>query len=642
MGDIARFVSDEKKPSVLAALASDQNLGADRRLAAQLRIITDTQQALELLPQLIGHSLNLKACVNILVKKESKDKLLNVVLRREFNSSARLLALRGLRALKAHDELKRVVETEDVPYRIRRMAAEALYNSPLDVDTASMLLRFFDAQRNHGHSRLLERRAFVNYILGQNEEAIKLLDQLFTVREKSAWALGVYAHCLQRLGRLDESLTKYTEALELKPHASFERCQRAFIYWTRDDLDRALEDVEQSKCYSVPKWFQPYGAEILCSGGRLKEAQIWLDTAVKDYPGSDGLPLLLRGLFSFDQGRVSKSMTDFRALPTFATLPNVLDWFYLEKRHKMARAMRVLGAFDEAIAEYSSRIDRMLLQDHLRAERAETQLRKRAFAEADNEISELRTQGPEWAFIMYLEGLSGCFRGNAETLHHAAARALALTPDDTNSEHLSDRALYAFAIEDSDAAERMLSKLVADRRLDQLRYGTVFGLDTLAQALPSRVDIALARERMKKIAWPEGWEVELDPRSMALRAIQRQKYPFPMYCQLSGIAGLENDRQLAERVLNLNKSDERSIVLWNLDRANRIYGQCNFKKDRDADYDLKFCDSIDQTISKNLTIFVREFGVRRLLFLEEELFNKFRLVASAKRLPIKCQLVEAL
>ena len=67
---------------------------------------------------------------------------------------------------------------------------------------------------------------------------------------------------------------------------------------------------------------------------------------------------------------------------------------------------------------------------------------------------------------------------------------------------------------------------------------------------------------MKKIAWPEGWDP--NPILIALHTLSRGNYPFPMYCQKSTIAGLENDKNLGERVLNLNRSDDRSIVLWKL------------------------------------------------------------------------------
>lgn len=92
--------------------------------------------------------------------------------------------------------------------------------------------------------------------------------------------------------------------------------------------------------------------------------------------------------------------------------------------------------------------------------------------------------------------------------------------------------------------------------------------------------------------------------------------------------------------LNLNRSDDRSIVLWKLDQANRLYGQCNFKKDLDADYELKFCDNIGVTLSTNLTVFVRDFEVRHLLFLEQDLFASFKSAATAKGLRVRCELVK--
>ena len=56
-------------------------------------------------------------------------------------------------------------------------------------------------------------------------------------------------------------------------------------------------------------------------------------------------------------------------------------------------------------------------------------------------------------------------------------------------------ALYEFAIDNAGAAQSMLNKLVADSQLDQLRYHTVFDLDTLAQALPERSCIGSARDQ---------------------------------------------------------------------------------------------------------------------------------------------------
>jgi predicted Zn-dependent protease len=625
--------TSKQKLSIFTELASYEVLTFRQRLAARLRMM-DIEHVKEVLPTLSEQPENLRACINVLVKNGQGETLLKAILNREFNSNVRLAAFRGLAKLKSTEEFKRIVEADDVPYRIRRMAVQSLYGSPIGDDTDSLLLRFFDAQRNCERPPNLTRRAFLHYKLGHNEEALTLLDRAFACGKKSAWALGLYAHCLQRLGKIDQALTKYTDSLDLNRYASFERCQRAFLYWSQGELTKALEDVQQTGAHIDQKWFLPYGAEILWKGGQLKAAQEWLDAAVKDDPGSYGLPLLLRGLFRFQQGQISESLKDFRQL-TNLEQPAGLDWFYLSNRRNMSRALRVSGALEEAITEYSKQIDLLSLQ-FLCCERAETRLRKRDIADADTELKELRTLIPDLPFFVYLDGLCKCFQGNKQALQDAATRALALTPEDTSAESTSNRALYEFARENADGAQSILDKLVADKQFDQLRYHTIFNLDTLAQALPDRADIASAIDHLKKIAWPEGWDP--NPILVAFRALSRGNYPFPMYCQKSTIAGLEKDKDLGERVLNFNRSDERSILLWKLDQANRLYGQCNFKKDTDDDYELKFCDSVGLTLSTNLSIFVRDFEVRRLLFLEEDLLAKFKSVATAKRLPVKCEL----
>jgi hypothetical protein len=53
---------------------------------------------------------------------------------------------------------------------------------------------------------------------------------------------------------------------------------------------------------------------------------------------------------------------------------------------------------------------------------------------------------------------------------------------------------------------------------------------------------------------------------------------------------------------------------------------------------IEFCDSIGVTLSTNLTVFVRDFEVRHLLFLEQDLFASFKSAATAKGLRVRCEL----
>jgi tetratricopeptide (TPR) repeat protein len=125
----------------------------------------------------------------------------------------RLLAFRGLKTLKSYNELKQIVDSVDASYMLRRRSTEVLYNSPLYFETASLLLHLFEATGDSQRPSILQRRGFLKYILCDYEDALALLDKLFAVRPKTAWTMGVYGHCLQQLGRIDEASTAYSEAL---------------------------------------------------------------------------------------------------------------------------------------------------------------------------------------------------------------------------------------------------------------------------------------------------------------------------------------------------------------------------------------------------------------------------------------------
>ncbi|KLK93929.1 hypothetical protein AA309_05445 [Microvirga vignae] len=638
-------VAEDERPAVLAALAADPRLSPSQQLSVTLRSIRDPEQALRLLPSFAGQPSAMRACINVLVQRMDRGALLGIMLNSASTPEMRLLAFRGLKALRAYSELKEVVHSEQVPYALRRRSAEVLYGSALDFDTASLLLGFFDAAGNSHRPGILRRRGFLNYQLDRYEEALQVFVELFALQPKTAWALVIYGHCMQLLGRTEEALTAYNEALELEPSNTFARCQRAFIRWAYDDIPAAVQDVLQTREYIAPKWFHLYAAEILRIAGLFDEARGWLDAAVRD-DSSRELALILRGSLSFHLGQIGDAVADFRALPPSEGLLRA-DPFYIAARHNMAKALRAIGCFAEAISEYSKLIEQCGKSTPYVSERAEAMLQAGAFSDADRQIASLREQDPEEPFLTYLEGLSRGLQGDRKALRDAAAAALALIPDEQGQgEYLSicrsNRALCYLAIDDPASAQEMLRRLVEDKQLEQLRYYTVPYLDALVRALPGRGDIVAARDHTKRHAWPLGWtgDVDYDPRLIVLSRVQRAAYPFPMYCQKYSIEGLNGDKELGERILGANRSDECSILLWTLGQPDRVYGHCNFKKDRDAEYDLKFCESTNLMLSKNLRVLVEQFGVRRLLFLEVKLLERFASTVRAANLPVQCSLAE--
>lgn len=175
-----------------------------------------------------------------------------------------------------------------------------------------------------------------------------------------------------------------------------------------------------------------------------------------------------------------------------------------------------------------------------------------------------------------------------------------------------------------------------------MRFYTVPFLDSLAQAIPELSAPAEAAQRLAKQLWPHGHGLEIKSNEWrnTLLEIKRKQYAFPMYCQKSSIAGLHEDATLGHTIIERDSSDIKTIILWTLGRPDRVYGTCNFKKDPDAENDFKFCDDANVILRENLRLFVRKFGVRRLLFLEPDLLLRFQGAALEAGLPVQCILAE--
>ncbi len=261
--------------------------------------------------------------------------------------------------------------------------------------------------------------------------------------------------------------------------------------------------------------------------------------------------------------------------------------------------------------------------------------------EAEQGIAELTSSFPDEPFSIYLEGIAQYRKGDVEALVRTALTALDKQKDDTalSRRNRSNRALWCLVTEDYAKANTLLTTFLDDHDYAELRYFTTPYLKEFNEMMEERTHNKETVQNLERIVYPqEIMREKTDLRKKALISVRRGEYPFPMYCQNSCIGGLEQDKRLGDSVLNWNRSSERSMVLWTLGSADRLYGQGNFKKDFDADYELKFCEKYQVLVSSNLKIFVQEFGLKRLLFLEESLLKRIEPVA--RRFNMACELAD--
>src|SRR5208282_6246019 len=296
-GHLLDALKEDLKLTVLETLATDARLSVDKQLLIRLHTTKDSEYITKLLPSLADKPHLIEFCLDAMIRSGNRSALLQAALRADVALVIRARSVRMLKKLDAQEELKEIVAAENLPFALRRQSAEYLYKYlsklhklPPDRNLASFLLHFFDSMGSHSEQPvILQRRSFLNYILNHYTEAISLFDRLLKRRPATSWELGVLGHCLELLGRREEALGAYTQALRLEPRHVFARCRCACIHWECSNYALALIDVEQIDIYGIygaPKWFQPFAGDILREGGRLEEAEKWLNFAVRDDPAA--------------------------------------------------------------------------------------------------------------------------------------------------------------------------------------------------------------------------------------------------------------------------------------------------------------------------------------------------------------------
>ncbi|MGZ2454816.1 tetratricopeptide (TPR) repeat protein [Rhizobium ruizarguesonis] len=634
-------IHEDDRERTLKELLEAPDILATKKLAVQLRVGMNAADALALL-QGFSNSASLSwACLDAVVKNDDRDALLKVVEDQSFPSLAQIIALKLLRRLEDKPRLVKVLNSETVKLRLKRRAAEALYFcESLDADEAGVLLSFFDGVRNDKRPNHLLKRAFLNYLLFNSESAIHLLEQLFLLRNPDGWELEVYAHCLQRQGRYDEALEKYSEANALRPDLIFSKCRCAELLYAKNRIPEAAEIVGSLWSNEKTQWFRREAFEILRRAGRPEEAKTWA-RRLDDDPSSVAQEKFDYAEIALDKGYTRTAIRSFRELVDDEHLVGQGVGYLL------GVALRIAGQLEEASDRfaYLIRPDADEWSPYAEGDLIDVLLRMRRFDEASELVAALRTEAPDEPFSLYLEGLLAGLQNDRTVLRHAASKARSILReacDGSDPIVMSNDMLCSLAMGDVESAQSLMSRLIQEFHYNQLRYYTIPYLETLAGAVEDRPALQSLEEQAAHFAWPEGKDADSPDRlrEAALRVISRKPYPFPMYCQLNWIPGLWDDESLGTKILRHTTGDVKTIVLWTLGRPDRVYGQCNFKKDRQGEANLKFCDETQTVLRTNLDILVREMGARCLLFLEDDLRRQFEFVAYRIRSGVECQMAD--
>lgn len=623
---------------LLRQLAECTDLPRHFQLAAQLRLTTDGEEIVQLLASVIENFELAKACVAALVRNQDSSKLFDVTVASKMPNGVRRLAFKSLVQLEARLELANILFDPNLPYWLRRRTAEAFYRfSPMNVATALHLRDDFYGKlgRSSNAPRILERKAFLNYVIGDYPLALDLLHQLELKRPPTAWSLEVRGHCLQLLDRTDEAIAVYSSALERDASHTFSRCQRSILYWNQGERECSLADIHDVQIYSAPSWYPKHAGDILRKAGKVDLADAWLDRALLVEPEAADQINVSKGEAQFDRGYFGSAIKFFQA----ALNANPAD---AVAREHLAKVFRIGGQFEESVVTFTDLLSAQPAKACWLSARSQVFMRlgKPELAWQDLRAA-IKAQDDTWHD--YLDALYLAFAGDrggfsARIDHMIGSGAFS---DGNLLEHTANRVVLYAAAGKIEEARRALKNVMEAKEFDCLSYNTIAELDDLATALSDVPTVSTFARSVKDALWPDGCGVNFEPdaRMAALKRIQRNRYPFPMYCQKRSIGGLEQDKEFADAILTRAGAEPKTIVIWRIDAA-KLYGQCNFKMDEEAEYDLKFCDTV-QTVFDNLKQLVQNLGARRLIFLEQDLMDTFRQQLASKRLPAQCSLVDA-
>jgi hypothetical protein len=81
------------------------------------------------------------------------------------------------------------------------------------------------------------------------------------------------------------------------------------------------------------------------------------------------------------------------------------------------------------------------------------------------------------------------------------------------------------------------------------------------------------------------------------------------------------------------------MILVRLDKDERLYGECSFKREPSDDHRFKFCETVRTVLFDNLRVFAHELHVSRILVFDEALLTSLAEQVRRQALPVAIEMV---
>jgi tetratricopeptide (TPR) repeat protein len=522
------------------------------------------------------------------------------------------------------EELLDLVSQGNLPHELRWLAATAVRRKGQANEVAEALLAFYTARLEAlgvDDSETLKERARLYLDMDQHAAAIKDLDKVISHDATDEFSLSLRANAQRLSGNFEASISDFDRALALDKDDSWDLIRRGISHWNLDHWTEAVADFSAVQSLSPhDTFFYKYHADSLYEMDRYEEAFAVACRAV-DSDFLSTMPYVVRGNVFSVTGNWQQGLQDYsQAL--------MLDSSYEWALRRRAVAHRCCRRFDSCLNDLNMLLQLSDKNRLARVDRCEVSIRTGDYITASQDLALFAYDGDDSGWLVYLRWLLAIAKNGGSSLD---SKLLAvkketegdLSRDPANLYKQSNLALYEIAVGDCGKADRIYEALIADERLRFLRMVALPALDDLVAICSDRVDaVALSKKVAAKVE-NQLAGYKLTSGGTMPRQIDEKtpRITHPVYCSLVGIQGLDKEKSRADRLLSKHAGARKTVILWRLE-GDWLYGQCNFKAKPEHEYNLKFVDQIETVIQRDVPMLAAG-GVTRLIFLEQELLDKF-------------------
>lgn len=604
---------------------------------------------------------NQQTLLQILGANSNRDSLYGIVSSGEVPLALRTAALRQYIKCLVTDagSLLELIADDTAPYMLRRRAAAGLLNRPKEIlgiglltpEEIAVLQAFFDWEQIKYKPVICRIEAKLLYCQGAYEEACHRYEGLREELDLTSSERFYHQFARLLLERNDEILRTIDADIEKSKSQNALLCIKTLVLSSQGDNEAAFTTLQRVELVPVmmPAWFPAVAINVGVNVRDTEIAEKWeaFITKWKFYYISEEHPdanlLKARAFLRFRQGRTNRASEFAQEALKAGNVEEV----HLQDCAKLLRACQAYDAAEQACERIVAQNQDDL--NHL-SERVGSLLALGRTGEAARDLAQCRKvcerlaiEDPFFSYqALQIEGVNIGLTDDLSSRFGRLAEDFPCHTDDLiGAIGRSNRALCHLIAGNTKRANGYLLKLAQGEQFHQLEFYTLPNLRLIARLFPSVVGVPEAIGWVEALLWPEGTGKDEAGTEIlrSLEACKRVDYAFPMYCRLHSIGGLEDDRRVAEKILNHTDKRVRTAVIWTLDEATNIYGQCNFKRSAEDVSDFKFSDTRNKLI-ETLPTLISILRLRRLVFAETELFQQLKDEIQFKSIPVSCTLIE--